>query len=343
MQKSSPVQSQLQDEEKSSSSSAAAAENITITDPVSNTLIDEISANDTEDEKREKLEKARKLIEERRVAKIKEEQRLEREREIQRRKDGQEVLNLKKWQEDQEMKHLREERMREKAVEKAARQKILEQIEQDKRDRALKFATPGSASTEKPASSATTPTSAPIVSLSDPKQARIQFKNPNGESEIVNFDSDMAFADLYAFVKSDLLKGSSQEFVLATAFPRREFCKADFSKNLIELGLTPSSVILIIFGKKPPASQPTSAGTAQPQTSNRGGGGGGIMDMFSTLFFGVVTPILAFFTFLRGFFSRAITGGSDEAGKRKRDEEALTPNEAWVFNAKQSRILYHNI
>lgn len=326
--KSSPPDAARQQEEERKPSAAAVAENITITDPTSNTVIDEISSNDTEDEKREKLEKARKLIEERRVAKVKEEQRLEREREIQRRKDGQEVQNLKKWQEDQELKQLKEERMRAKLEEKAARQKILDQIEQDKRDRALKFAQPGS--TEKPPT-VTTPPAARPTSLSDAKQTRIQFKNPNGDSEIVNFDTDMLFADLYAFVKSDLLKGSSQEFVLATAFPRHEFSQVDFNKTLLELNLAPSSVILIIFGKPPPqpSSHPIAAASSSSVQPQSGAGGGGLMDMISSLFFGVVTPILAFFTFLRGFFTRALTGGGvDEAGKRKRDEEQLTPNEA---------------
>lgn len=302
---------------------SAATETVTITDPSSNTSVAEITANDTEDEKREKMEKARKIIEERRVARIKEEQQQEREREIQRRKEGQNVQNFKKQQGDLEMKQLREEQLRAKQVEKAARQRILDQIEQDKRDRALKFASPTTSvdNSQQNQTKVTPTTSAPQPTTSNSDQAKIQFKNPNGECEIVNFDSDIAFADLYEFVKSDLLKGVPQDFVLATSFPRREFCKEDFAKTLRELNLTPSSVILIIFGRKPtaPARKPTSVQTQS---------GGGFYEMMSSVFFGVLTPILAFFAFLKGYFTRAVTDGSaDDAGKRKRNE-ALSPNEA---------------
>lgn len=304
-------------ESSSSSATTSAVETVTITDPSSNTSVAEISSNDTEDEKREKMEKARKIIEERRIARIKEEQQQEREREIRRRKDGQEVLNFKKQQEDLEMKQLREERMRVKMEEKAARQRILDQIEQDKRDRAAKFASPNSIDNSQQIQTTANPT--PTAANSN--QAKIQFKTPNGDCEIVNFDSDMVFADLFAFVKSDLLKGVSQDFVLATSFPRREFSEEDFTKTLRELNLTPSSVILIIFGRKTaPVKKPTSI---QSQS------GGGFLDMLSSVLFGVLTPIVAFFAFLKGYFTRAVTGDSaEESGKRKRDEETLTPNEA---------------
>jgi UBX domain-containing protein 1/4 len=269
---------------------------------------------ETEEEKQEKIKKAMKLIEEKRIERIKEEQRLEREREVQRRKDGQEIQNLKKWQKDEELKQLKDDRIKEKLEEKAARQKILDQIAQDKKERAAKFGNKPVDSSEKSTVQPTTPNPTPVVNSN---QARIQFKKPNGETEIVTFDSDMLFADLHAFVKSDILNGSSEKFILATTFPRREYSKEDFNKTLIDLKLAPSSVLLIIFGK------PSTLQTSSPTSTQSEGSA---VSTFTSIFFTILTPILAFFTFLKGFFTRAIS--SDEAGKRKRDEETLTPNEA---------------
>lgn len=269
---------------------------------------------ETEEEKQEKIKKAMKLIEEKRIERIKEEQRLEKEREIQRRKDGQEIQNLKKWQKDEELKQLKDDRMRERNEEKAARQKILDQIAQDKKERAAKFANqPVAENSEQPK-----PTTSIPPPVANSKQARIQFKKPNGETEIVTFDSDMVFADLHAFVKSDILQGSSEKFVLATTFPRREFSNEDFNKTLLDLKLSPSSVLLIIFGN--PSTLPTTSSSTQSENQSTA------VNTFSSIFFTILTPILAFFTFLKGFLTRAV--GTDEAGKRKRNEEILTPNDA---------------
>lgn len=278
------------------------------------------SKNETEEEKQEKVKKALKLIEQKRIERVKEEARLEKEREIQRRKEGQALQDLKKWQEDSEIKQLKDDRIKEKAEAKAARQRVLDQIEQDKKERAARFATSPVTPTEaKPV--ATTPPTQPV---SNSNTARIQFKKPDGETEIVTFDSDMLFCDVHAYVKDDILQGTIKEFILAQAFPRKEFSQVDFDKTLAALGLTPSAVLLIIPGKKSVSSSVPSS--VLPTQSD-----GGLLAMLSTVVMGMLSPVWALLGYLRNLVAgnpAAEVESANEAGKRKRNEELLMANDA---------------
>lgn len=277
--------------------------------------------NETEDEKQERIKKAMKLIEQKRIEKIQEEQRLEREREIQRRKEGQEVQNLKKWKEDQELKQLKDDRIREKNEAKADRQRVLDQIEQDKKERAQRFSS--QTTPTEPKETVTPPTTATSTSAI-PNSSRIQFKKPDGETEVVTFDSDMLFGDLYIFVKNDVLHGTLKDFFLATTFPRREFIEVDFDKTLFDLNLTPSAVLLIIPGRKAPMSTSGPRSVLPTQTD------GSFMSMLGALFIGLFSPVMLLFTYLKNFAIRAPQAGEsdNDAGKRKRNEDVLAPNDA---------------
>lgn len=274
--------------------------------------------SETEAEKQEKIKKAMKLIEEKRIEKIKEEQRLEKEQEVQRRKEGQELQNLKKWQGDQEMKQIKEERLREKTEAKAARQRVLDQIEQDKKERAQRF----SAQTT-PTEPKATPVTPPATPVSTADTARIQFKKPDGLSEIVTFDSSMLFSDLHLFVKNDVLHGSMNDFTLATTFPRRVFSQLDFDKTLADLNLAPSSVLLIL--PKIAAGKSSGPSSVLPTQTD-----GSLFSMLGALVMGLFSPVMALVAYLRNFVMRTPEAGEspNEAGKRKRNEELLAPNDA---------------
>lgn len=278
--------------------------------------------NETEAEKQEKIKKAMKLIEQKRIEKIEEEKRVEKEKEIQRRIDGQQVLKAKKSKEDLELKQIKDDQIREKQQAKADRQRVLDQIEQDKKERAQRFG-----SSTSPADTKASPTTPPSVSTpttSVPNSTRIQFKKPDGESEIVTFDSDMLFTDLHLFVKNDILHGAAKDFILATTFPRREFSQDDFDKTLADLNLAPSAVLLIIFGKK--ASTSTSGPSSVLPTQSDGS----LMAMLGALVMGLFSPVMALITYLQNYFTRTPEAGesANDAGKRKRNEDVLAPNDA---------------
>lgn len=284
---------------------------------------------ETEEEKQEKIKRAMKLIEEKRIERIKEEKRLEQEREIKRRKEGQQIQNLKKWQDEQELQQLKDERKKEKLEAMEARKRVLEQIEEDKKERARRFNTSGtSASPEvkEPEKSVQAAPTTPTTSDS----AKIQFKKPDGEAEIVTFDVTMLFGDLYSFVKSDILQGTNiKDFTLATVFPRHEFTSEDFGKTLLDLNLAPSSVILIIPGKKTSNNFTQNRSSVLPTNTD-----GSFFDMISALIMGLFSPVFALFAYIKGYvFRRGESSAENDAGKRKRDEESLVANDALVLSS----------
>lgn len=116
------------------------------------------------------------------------------------------------------------------------------------------------------------------------------------------------------YVEENVIVGSGiREFALATTFPRREFKNEDDSKSLFELGLVPSSVILILpLDKAPSRKLPL-------QTSY------GIFSMLTTIFWSGVNPVLTAFSYVRNWvFSR----NRNESGAAKRaNEEELNHNE----------------
>lgn len=279
---------------------------------------------ETDEEKQEKIKRAMKLIEEKRIEKINEEKRLEQEREIKRRKEGQQIQNLKKWQDEQELQQLKDERKKEKLEAMEARKRVLEQIEEDKKERARRFNTsvtatsPEAKESEKPVQVApTTPTTS--------DSAKIQFKKPDGEAEIVTFDVTMLFGDLYSFVKSDILQGTNvKDFTLATVFPRHEFTSEDFGKTLLDLNLAPSSVLLIIPGKKTSNNFTQNRSSVLPTNTD-----GSFFDMISALVVGLFSPVFALFAYIKGYvFRNGEPSAENDAGKRKRDEESLVANDA---------------
>lgn len=282
--------------------------------------VDSKDQNETEAEKQEKVKKAMKLIEQKRIERIQEEQRLEKERELQRRKVGQDLQDLKKWQNDQELEQIKADRLRDKAEAKAARQRVLDQIAEDKKERAQRFGMQTAAPTEPKASPVTPPT--PSAAL--PNSTRIQFKKPDGESEVVTFDSDMLFADVHLFVKNDILHGAMSDFTLATSFPRREYSQEDFDKTLASLNLIPSAVLLILPKRLKPSTSSGPSSILPTQTD------GSFIAMMGALITGVFSPVMALFAYLKTFLNRAQgpTESANDAGKRKRNEDVLAPNDA---------------
>ncbi|XP_055325108.1 UBX domain-containing protein 4 [Sitodiplosis mosellana] len=275
----------------------------------------------------EKLNRAKELIERKRKEKEEEDARLAKERELNRRRVGQDLQNFKQRQEESEMKKLQEERKRDKIEEQAARKRILEQIALDKAERAQRFSNVPPAPKPEASSSTVSNPLPPVVS--DSAVARIQFKKPDGEIDVKTFGRDELFSVVRSYVEENVIVGSViRGFALATTFPRHEFSADDNAKSLFDLGLVPSSVILILpLDKAPSRKLPI-------ETSY------GIFSMLTTIFWGVVSPMLAAFSYVRNW---VFTRNRAESGAAKRaNEEELNHNEQAkkrilrFDNAKQS-------
>lgn len=287
-----------------------------VTSPTTENTGIEKSAQDSEKEKEEMMKKAMKLIEQKRTERINEEKKFERERELKRRKEGQAVIDIKKLKDDQDMKNIMDERRKEKQESDAARARVKSLIAADKAERAAKF---GASVESNPPSPDSPVLPSPVVEVVPPNSARIQFRKPDGESQSHIFEAKSLFSDLHSFVKNTVLVGCNvKDFTLAITFPTREFTSADFGKTLLELQLAPSSVLLIIPGKK--TTFIPGATSSMSQTS-----GGGLTGMMQSLFMTLVyAPMVALFSYIKNIFNSAREG----AGVDKRNEDILTPNDA---------------
>lgn len=209
---------------------------------------------------------------------------------------------------------MQEERKRDKIEEQAARKRILEQIALDKAERALRF----NANTAEPSKSSeqSASDSLPIMpSIStDATETRIQFKKPDGETDVKTFGKDGLFVDVRTYVEENVIVGSGiREFALATTFPRREFKSDDNGKTMFELGLVPSAVILILPLDKAPSRK-------LPLQNSYG-----MVAILTTAFWTALSPVIAAFSYVRNMVfarSRAQSGAAKRAS-----EEDLNPNE----------------
>lgn len=207
----------------------------------------------------------------------------ERISELERRKVGQDVQKLKRWQEDQKLKDILDERQREKQLEKAARDRVLAQIAQDKADRAARFSNtppqPQNSSPQAPVQRA------PSVNSNT---ARLQFKLPDGSSHTHDFASSEPLEVVRAYISTNLNLPFTN-YVLSTAFPRREFTNNNNAETLADLGLAPNAVVLVLPGNQ---------GTVSTRSTG----------FIRGLFWALITPFFNIFDYLRTFVFGGGTG-----------------------------------
>ncbi|KAI0047394.1 hypothetical protein FA95DRAFT_1589128 [Auriscalpium vulgare] len=207
----------------------------------------------TEDEKKQKLAELREKMAEKRAKKAIEEAKDAKANEQIRRKSGKDAVQAK---EDLKMKQLTKEaeaKRREKVEEAKARAAIKEQIEADKRERAAKAArekalrdgTPLPGQSAGPSSAPAAAAPAPAVAGREFKETRLQIRLASGgQPYTTTLSSDATLREVAEFVAGQTLAVDVETVTFAQHFPRKQFSKADFSKTLRDLGLTPSAVLI---------------------------------------------------------------------------------------------------
>ncbi|KAF8316662.1 hypothetical protein DL93DRAFT_2077943 [Clavulina sp. PMI_390] len=208
----------------------------------------------TEEEKKQKLEELRAKMAAKRAVKAAEDARENQANELIRRKAGKdqavarEELKVKQALKEQEAKR------REKIEEAKAKAAIKAQIEADKVARAQKAAKEkalregkewtDAGAVDKPGAS----TSAPAASTSsgvkgaDYKDTRLQIRAAGGTITLT-LPSDQTLGDAAqaAAAQNPSIDPNTVSFTMN--FPRKTFARADFTKSLRELGLTPSAAL----------------------------------------------------------------------------------------------------
>lgn len=210
-------------------------------------------------------------------------------KEMERRKMGQNAQQLKRWQEDQELKQVMEEREKEKRDNQLARKRVLEQIAQDKAERQARL------QPQVPPAESPKPSTAQSAPKLNSNITKLQFKLPDGSSNLQEFANGDTLQSVVTYIKDNLLLN---QFKLSTTFPRREFNTNDFSQTLLDLQLCPNAVILVL---------PLNNGTI---STNPGG-------TFTAIIWSLFAPILSLF----GYLKNLITGRNESSNRNKRPPE----------------------
>ncbi|XP_078661063.1 UBX domain-containing protein 4-like isoform X3 [Branchiostoma floridae x Branchiostoma belcheri] len=265
---------------KPSPSSAAAAAVISSEEEKQQKLesLDKSSDTDTTD----RVERAKRLIEERREAKRLEEIEEAKRKEQERRRQGQEMVKAKQSTQERQARARAEELRKAKEEERLARERVREQIARDREERAARYKQEREEreqaqlvrEQEKAAEEATR-------QAARSEFARLQFRLPDGSSVTNTFASSDSLETARQFVAEQL---QLQSFSMATMFPRRQFTDSDMASSLMDLGLAPSAALVVL---------PARSGGSMVAS----GGSGGLMDLVWL----ILSPLAALWRFLQTF------------------------------------------
>jgi len=252
----------------------------------------------------ERVERAKRLLADKQAQKAKEETEKSKSQESERREMGKLVAENKKKNEDAEFRKAAEERQKEKEESRLALIKIKEQIAQDRAERSDKFNKEKLEREEKRKDQemqklAEEAKKAEQLAIERSSVALIQFKLPNGVSQIHRFDPADTIGGLYNYVIDELTTPYGSNVSLSTTFPSRNLDDVERTSSLRENGLVPSTTILIL---------PKNRGTMSSSSGN-----GGIFDYIWLL----LTPLTALWALLSSFMSgNTETQGAASAGNQ---------------------------
>ncbi|OAD76805.1 C2H2-type zinc finger transcription factor [Phycomyces blakesleeanus NRRL 1555(-)] len=207
----------------------------------------EVIAPLSEEEKKQKLAELKARLAEKRALKAQEEEAERKQAEKIRRKAGQDLSEVKQQLEAKEIKKAFDLKRKEKEDDKKALAKIKAQIEADKRDRAAKKE---AAKNGTPIPAVAAPEVATPVAASAPAakkeytEARLQIRVPGISPLTSNFPADATLSSVQTYLQSN---GCVNNFTLSTTFPRKTFGTDDLNKSLKELGLVPSSALVLTY------------------------------------------------------------------------------------------------
>ncbi|CAK5078053.1 unnamed protein product [Meloidogyne enterolobii] len=238
----------------------------------------------------EKLEYYRKLLEEKKKSDAKKEEEEKHKKEMERRMDGKAMAELREKQRERELKEAAEERRRQKAEDAQALQRLRDQIKLDKEERAAAAASKNGTAGGEEGNVKKAEKKVEAVEMNKPvnsDECRIQCRFPDGQTLIKVFPSKEPLQVVYDAVNEDARKPTS--FFLMQTYPRKKL--TDMNKSLLELGLTPSAVLLVVSSK-------------DGDENNRGSGSMlptyGYFEMLIGFFF---IPFSAIWRFLNSFWN----------------------------------------
>ncbi|KAF8720831.1 hypothetical protein AX14_010685 [Amanita brunnescens Koide BX004] len=207
----------------------------------------------TEEEKKQKLAELREKMAQKKVQKAEEDAKENKANEALRRKAGKDMNKIKEELKVKQAMQEAEAKKREKAEDARARAAIKAQIEADKQARAEKAAREKALreGQAEPMTSAVQSTPAAAAratqggSTKEFKETRLQIRLASGGQPFTTtLPSEAPLSAVAEYLAAQTLTVDVETVTFTQTFPRKTFTRADFSKSLKELGLTPSAVLL---------------------------------------------------------------------------------------------------
>jgi UBX domain-containing protein 1/4 len=176
-----------------------------------------------------------KLAEKRKLEKIKEEQE-EKDRELQRRREGKEITGLQRQRDANERKKMLEEQRRQAEDEKRRKERVLAMIKEDRANQEARTAiihdTPASEEEAEPQV---------IAKHSD--NVRVMVRGLSGPLTM-SLSNDCTLDDVIARIEEEF-PDTMLKCRLLVSLPHREFSTEDCQKSLLDLGLSPSTILTL--------------------------------------------------------------------------------------------------
>lgn len=284
---------------------------------------EELASSSDSQDLSDKVEKAKRLIEEKRKEKVQKEEEKAHQAEKERRQLGQELQQLRENQKEQELKELQEQLKKEKQEERKAKERVREQIAKDREERAARFKKEKeererSQEVIKQALLQEQKEAAAKEEAKKKETARIQVRLPDGSSISQTFPSGEPLRSLYDFVSQQI--GAYP--TLSTTFPKRVFTEEDMSVSFLDLHLVPSAVVIAI-----PTRQSRSPGMNSDSTGGK---------IFSLL----LTPIMMLWQMLCYLYCLIFGGGSgtSQSDPNSQESSSTSPQTSQEFAFKKKQV-----
>ncbi|KAI0226221.1 UBX domain-containing protein 4 [Lamellibrachia satsuma] len=197
-----------------------------------------------------RVAKAKDLIAQKQQQKALKEKEEAKRNEKERRVMGQQLHQMRQQQADEQMKEDAENVKKDREEAKKARERVKAQIAQDRAERAARFQQEKAERDQAVANKQQARQAASSEVRTKHESARresavLQFRLPDGSSVTQQFPSSDTLAVARDFVTQHV--GSSLgAFRLSTMFPKREFLNEHMSQTFLDLGLVPTSVVMIL-------------------------------------------------------------------------------------------------
>jgi len=243
------------------------------------------TANSSAEEKNlhERVERARKFIEQKRQEKEEKEKEEAKQKEFDRRHVGQEMAKAKRDRQERQAQDIANQIKEDRAKERAHREAVRQQIARDRAEREARRQ--NELQERQRAQAAAVPSAAGAGTGKqdgrDCTSARLQFRLPDGSTITNSFPADSPLETIRQYIVNQL-GCSSSSITLYTTYPRRELTEEDLVKSLADLGLAPSSILVVAL-KSRNAMAPSGGAS------------------FSELLVWILSPLFALINFLKAF------------------------------------------